>query len=93
MSHRTRVIVALLLIAALPAWSLAQRGGKGKAKRVAPPQFDEAKTNEYFFKDVFAILVGERPDLNKPGRGTRPSTPGGPDEPATVLSGGKSSRL
>ena len=79
--QRSLLLLLVTVITVLPSAGFAQRRGS-KAKRVAPPKFDESQTKEYFFTDVFSILVGDRPNLNKTARpqqggGAAPSDNGG----------------
>ena len=69
MTRRTRIAVVLVIFASIPGWTLAQRRG-AKAKRVAPPKFEQSKTDEYFFSNVFSVLRGDRPDLTKSAQAT-----------------------
>lgn len=62
---RRFLLLLLTVLMIMPALSMAQRRRGPKAKRVAPPEFESSQTEEYFFSDVFSILVGERPNLRK----------------------------
>lgn len=84
MSRTVRLLTVLLLAVLIPAGTWAQRKG-APAKRVQPPTFKESTVEDYFFKDAFSILQGERP---RAGSAPAPLVAAPPPDPAGATASG-----
>jgi hypothetical protein len=80
-----RLLVWLILLGLVlsPAVWAAKNGQQAKP-RVKPKKFTPEETARVFFDDVFAVVVGSRPDLNRPASSGPATVAGNDSEPSTV---------